>query len=138
MSMGLLATGIAAYKMTLSQLANTGDLLSSTVKLSLWCKLEELVGIIAACVPCLKAQIESLLRRAGVLNAKFSTYISSFSFSETQPISTRELSTQRTEHRNDSRNDSDVGLARFGTRADWESGTTKSAALSSQSREVGP
>jgi hypothetical protein len=34
MAMGLIATGIAAYKMTLSQQVNTGDLLSTSVKLS--------------------------------------------------------------------------------------------------------
>jgi hypothetical protein len=132
MAMGLLATAIAAYKMTLSQEANMGDLLLTTVKLSLWCKLEEQVGIIAACVPCLKAQIESLLRRVGVLKGRFSTYISSFSFSETQHLPTQEISVHTTEYRNDS----DVGLARFATHSDWASETTKSAAASSKFREV--
>lgn len=57
MAMGLLATGIAAYKMTLSTNVGKGDLLSTTVK----------VGMSAACMPCLKAPAERFLKRVGVL-----------------------------------------------------------------------
>lgn len=68
MAMGLFATGIAGYKMTLSTKVFKGDPLSTTVELSLWNRLEELVGIIAACMPCLKSHAERLLKRIGVLS----------------------------------------------------------------------
>jgi hypothetical protein len=61
MAMGLLAMGIAAYKIPLSREVNNGDLLSATAKLSLWNKLEEQLGLIAACLPCLTSQMEHLL-----------------------------------------------------------------------------
>jgi hypothetical protein len=71
MAMGLFATGIAGYKMTLSTKVFKGDLLSTTVELSLWNRLEELVGIIAACIPCLKSPAERFLKRIGVLSTHF-------------------------------------------------------------------
>lgn len=67
MAMGLVATGIAAYKMTLSTKFQKGDLLSATVQLSLWNRLEELVGMSAACMPSLKAPAERFLLHIGVL-----------------------------------------------------------------------
>lgn len=67
MAMGLLATAVAAYKMTLSVRVFEGDMLQTTVTLSIWCKLEELIGIIAACLPSLKRPSEELLRRFGLL-----------------------------------------------------------------------
>ena len=70
MAMGLFATGIAGYKMTLSTKAFKGDPLSTTVELSLWNKLEELVGMTAASLPCLKSSAERLLRRVGVLSTR--------------------------------------------------------------------
>lgn len=75
MATGLVATAVATYKMTLSQKANMGDLLSTTVELSLWCKLEEQLGIIAACLPGLKSQIEKLLQQMGVLKSKFPPFV---------------------------------------------------------------
>ncbi|KAL5315240.1 hypothetical protein ACEPPN_017891 [Leptodophora sp. 'Broadleaf-Isolate-01'] len=80
MALGLLATGIAAYKMTLSQLSHSGDLLATTVKASLWCKLEEQVGIIAACLPCLKSPAERVLRRVGIVMSQPKQFISRPSF----------------------------------------------------------
>lgn len=68
MAMGLFAAGIAGYKMTLSTKVFKGDPLSTTVELSLWNRLEELVGLIAACMPCLKSHAERLLKRIGVLS----------------------------------------------------------------------
>lgn len=65
--MGLLAAAIAAYRMALSDAAFAGDLLSSTVMMSMWCMLEVLLGIIAACLAPLKAPAERLLYRAGLL-----------------------------------------------------------------------
>jgi len=68
----LMATGIAAgvvsvYSITLSDKVFGGNLLSTTVTLSLWCSIELLLGVIAACLPFLKASTERLLRRFGLL-----------------------------------------------------------------------
>lgn len=71
MAMGLFAAAIAAYRMSLSKAAFSGDILSTTVKMSLWCEMEALVGIIAACVPCLKAPAERLLRQFGLFADRF-------------------------------------------------------------------
>lgn len=67
MAMGLVATIIAGIKTKTFKNVYLGDPLSTTVDSSMWAKLEELVGIIAACMPCLKAPAEKLLRRAGIL-----------------------------------------------------------------------
>ena len=78
MALGLLATGIAAYKMTLSTKVYKGDTLSTTVELSLWNRLEMLVGIIAACMPCLKSWAEKILHQIGVLTSRFDITMVSF------------------------------------------------------------
>ncbi|CZR54724.1 uncharacterized protein PAC_04608 [Phialocephala subalpina] len=80
MAMGLLATTIAAIKMTTFKGAFLGDPLSSTVIGSLWAKLEEQVGIIAACMPCLKGPAERILRRVGILATNFGQSIELPSF----------------------------------------------------------
>lgn len=67
MGLGLCATVIAGVKMTTFDDVGLGDPLYDTIKPSLYAKLEEQVGIIAACTPCLKAPIENLLKRAGIL-----------------------------------------------------------------------
>ena len=61
--MGLFAAGIAGYKTAISKKLSRGDFLSSSVELSLWNRLEGLVGLTAACMPCLKSPAERLLRR---------------------------------------------------------------------------
>jgi hypothetical protein len=71
MALGLLATGIAGYKMPLSKKVYLGDTLSTTVELSLWNRLEMLVGIIAACMPCLKSTAERFLQDIGILADRF-------------------------------------------------------------------
>ncbi|KAK0100506.1 hypothetical protein ONS95_008453 [Cadophora gregata] len=68
MAMGLIATIIAGIKTKTFKNVYLGDPLSTTVDSSMWAKLEELVGIIAACMPCLKARVEKFLRRAGILS----------------------------------------------------------------------
>jgi len=136
MAMGLFATGVAAYKMTLSQLANSGDMLASTVKLSLWCKLEEQVGIIAACLPCLKASIEGLLHRLGILKSRLGR-LSSFVVSLKQvwghspSVSPRDNYTQDVEG-----NDSDAGLVSFATDTEWTKGTTVTFKSTTTSTEI--
>ncbi|KAF2475932.1 uncharacterized protein BDR25DRAFT_339869 [Lindgomyces ingoldianus] len=68
MATGLLATGIAGAKMTTFNSLGQGDPMQATVKPSMWAKLEELVGIIAACMPCLKSPAQNLLRRLGLFS----------------------------------------------------------------------
>jgi hypothetical protein len=138
MATGLVATGIAAYKMTLSQQANTGDMLASTVKLSLWCKLEEQVGIIAACLPCLKASIERLLHRLGILKTRLGR-LSSFAVSLKQvwggspSVSPQDAPTQDVEEQ---RSDSDAGLVSFATNTDWTKGTSVTFKSTTESTEI--
>jgi len=84
MALGLLATAIAGYKMTLSKKVYLGDTLSTTVKLSLWNRLEMLVGIIAACMPCLKSTTERLLQEIGILTDRFDIPMLSFNISYKQ------------------------------------------------------
>lgn len=67
MATGLLAAAIAAYRMGISDETFAGDLVSSTVMMSMWCMLEVLLGIVAACMAPLKAPAERLLYRAGIL-----------------------------------------------------------------------
>jgi hypothetical protein len=63
MAMGLFAAGIALYKMVITVKVSKGDILSITVESALWNRLEGLVGLIAACMPCLKSRAERFLRR---------------------------------------------------------------------------
>jgi len=70
MALGLCATAIAGVKMTTFNDVGLGDQLYDSIKPSLYAKLEEQVGIIAACAPCLKAPVERLLRRVGVLSER--------------------------------------------------------------------
>ena len=67
MSLGLIAGAIAGYRMSISNATFSGDLLSTTVMMSLWCMLEVLLGIMAACMARLKAPAEQFLRRLGFL-----------------------------------------------------------------------
>ncbi|KAH7333499.1 hypothetical protein BKA65DRAFT_403766 [Rhexocercosporidium sp. MPI-PUGE-AT-0058] len=80
MALGLLATGIAAYKMTMLVHPPSGDLFATTIKVTLWCKLEEQVGIITACLPSLKSQAERFLRRVGIMKRQAAQFISKPSF----------------------------------------------------------
>lgn len=70
MAMGLLAAAIAAYRMAISDETFAGDLVSGTVMMSMWCMLEVLLGIVAACLAPLKAPTERLLHRVGLLASK--------------------------------------------------------------------
>jgi len=111
MAMGLLATGIAAYKIPLSREVNSGDPLSATVRMSLWNKLEEQLGLIAACLPCLKAQMEELLHRLGILKTRMSHW-STFATSSSPPRCYQSSNEPKTE---DARRSSDAGLVSFAT-----------------------
>ncbi|KAF2115960.1 hypothetical protein BDV96DRAFT_492371 [Lophiotrema nucula] len=70
MALGLLAAAIAAYRMSITNSTFAGDLLSSTVMMSMWSELEVLLGIMAACSAPLKAPAERLLKRMGLLASR--------------------------------------------------------------------
>lgn len=130
MALGLLATGIAAFKMYITKYFFIGDFLQTSVWFSLWCKLEELVGIIAACAPSLKSPVEKLLHRVGVLSEHRSGDI-------TRPSFVISLKDQTTPSRTNLQkaHGSKVGDLESNTRSeaglvdsehnDWESGTTE-------------
>lgn len=67
MSLGLGAGAIASYKISISDETFRGDLMASTVPLAMWNELEALLGIVAACVPCLKSPGEKILLKLGWL-----------------------------------------------------------------------
>lgn len=67
MALGLVATAVASIKMTTFNDFGKGDPMQATVRPSTLAKLEEVVGIIASCLPCLKQPAEHILRKFGVL-----------------------------------------------------------------------
>ncbi|KAF2258404.1 hypothetical protein CC78DRAFT_115911 [Lojkania enalia] len=71
MAAGLTATAMACGKMTTFNEFGKGDPMQATVEPSTWAKLEEVVGIIASCLPSLKAPTEKVLRRLGVISVRF-------------------------------------------------------------------
>ncbi|KAH6664457.1 hypothetical protein B0J14DRAFT_661366 [Halenospora varia] len=130
MALGLLATGIAAFKMYITKYFFIGDFLQTSVWFSLWCKLEELVGIIAACAPSLKSPVEKLLHRVGVLSEHRSGDITRPSFvislKDQTPPSPTNLQKARGSKVGDleSNTRSEAGLV-DSEHNDWESGTTE-------------
>jgi len=140
MAMGLFATGIAAYKITFSLRTNTGDPLSTTVEVSLWCKLEEQVGIIAACLPCVKAPMERLLYRIGILKSRFggfsafAAYLNHVS-GHSPSAFPQDISMPGIENIN--RNSSDAGLFTNPDQTNGTIATAKSTAASSRTAEFG-
>jgi hypothetical protein len=70
MSLGVMAGAISSYKISISDKTFAGDLLSGTVLMAMWNELEALLGIVAACIPCLKAPGERLLHRLGLLSSR--------------------------------------------------------------------
>jgi hypothetical protein len=75
MALGLVASAAAVVKAAYIALhLNVGpNLLLNSLYLSIWAKLEELVGIIAACAPTLKSPTERALRRLGLISNRSST-----------------------------------------------------------------
>jgi hypothetical protein len=69
MGLGLFATAASVVKIFLiKSYANSTDPLWDIVSLGLWGYVEQFAGLIAACVPCLKAPFERFLRRVGLLS----------------------------------------------------------------------
>jgi hypothetical protein len=67
MALGLLATAIMCIKMTTFNDFGKGDPMQATIKPSMLAKIEEQIGIIAACLPCLKSLAEHALKKFGIL-----------------------------------------------------------------------
>lgn len=70
MATGLLATAFACYKTTTFHTKGEGDQLITSVDSTFYAKLEQVLGIIATCMPWLKQPAEELLRRIGILGEK--------------------------------------------------------------------
>lgn len=123
MAMGLLATTISAIKMTTFKGAFLGDPLSSTVIGSLWAKLEEQLGITAACMPCLKAPAEKFLRRVGILATRFgqSVELPSFVVRKSRDSPPLPVGKIHVVHDNTIPEDGDIGLV-GSTKSAWASG----------------
>ncbi|KAM5354800.1 hypothetical protein ACJ41O_001446 [Fusarium nematophilum] len=69
MATGLWTATTAMVKTAqIAQWTTMGDTLWHMYSLSLWSQLEEVIGIIAACIPCIKSRVEALLRRFGVIS----------------------------------------------------------------------
>ena len=71
MATGLLATGALGAKLSTMKTFGKGDPMVASIRLVMWTKVEELLGIIAACLPTLKSLAERGLRRAGMLTTHF-------------------------------------------------------------------
>jgi hypothetical protein len=84
MSLGLLATAFTVAKIPNRAQLSKGDPLQSTILPSIYAKLEETVGIIAASAPCLKSSAEQLLKRLGILKEH---QLTTPSFVNSAPIS---------------------------------------------------
>ncbi|KAN0096780.1 hypothetical protein V8E51_015585 [Hyaloscypha variabilis] len=67
MATGLLATAFACKKATYFHTKGEGDQMINSVDSTFWAKMEQVTGIIAACMPCLKQPAEELLRKIGIL-----------------------------------------------------------------------
>jgi hypothetical protein len=69
MGMGVFAAAAEIVKLTyMRSYGQTGDMLWDCVGLITWSILEAQMGIVAACVPCLKSPLQTALRRIGLLS----------------------------------------------------------------------
>ncbi|RDL40551.1 uncharacterized protein BP5553_00530 [Venustampulla echinocandica] len=69
MGIGLFTTVAVIVKIPLiATFGKTGDVLWDNVNVATWSLVEGQLGIIAACIPCLKSPFERLLRRVGLLS----------------------------------------------------------------------
>jgi len=68
MATGFFTASTAAIKLGyIVRTGPSGDSLWNLYYLTIWTAMEEHVGIIAACVPCMASRIENVLRRAGII-----------------------------------------------------------------------
>jgi hypothetical protein len=71
LALGLLTTAIGAYRIFLIWQFGTNPVQDPTwanSRVTIWCVLEGSVGIIAACIPCLKRLVELLLVKLGFMS----------------------------------------------------------------------
>ena len=74
MGSGIFATACAAVKASqLHHMVYSKDPFYDGIGVAIWAHLEEYVGIIAVCVPCLKKPFEQALRKYGLLSTKDET-----------------------------------------------------------------
>jgi hypothetical protein len=67
MALGLLAGAAGLVKLTLvGVVRNSKDIFFDTATIGIWMNIENFVGIIAACTPCLKSSFERMLSRLGL------------------------------------------------------------------------
>jgi len=71
MAMGLFATAVLCAKLTTVKTVGKGDPMKASIRIVMWTKLEEQVGIIAACLPTVKRLAERVLRRWGLVTTRF-------------------------------------------------------------------
>ncbi|KAK2789663.1 hypothetical protein FQN52_006002 [Onygenales sp. PD_12] len=108
MGMGLVATGTVCVKMTTFVTVGQGDPLSSTVWPSLLAKLEELLGIIAACTPCLKSPAERFLQRIGVISDRYANSTTRPSFVASHHQAPKDYTISPNQNRNNRGDDIDM------------------------------
>jgi hypothetical protein len=71
MATGLLATGVLCAKLTTLKTVGKGDPMNASIRIVMWTKLEEQVGIIASCLPAVKQLAERVLRRWSLVTTRF-------------------------------------------------------------------
>jgi hypothetical protein len=71
MATGLLATGVLCAKLTTVKTIGKGDPMKASIRVVMWTKMEEQVGIIASCLPTVKRLAERVLRRFSLMTTRF-------------------------------------------------------------------
>jgi hypothetical protein len=71
MGMGLFATAVLCAKLTTLKTIGKGDPMKASIPVVMWTKLEEQVGIIAACLPAIKRLAERVLRKWSLVTTRF-------------------------------------------------------------------
>lgn len=75
MGLGVFTAAGVAVKLTLVPVyGKSGDRLWDSVDLNTWSILEGQMGIVAACMPCLKSPFQTVLRRMGLLKDSLCTW----------------------------------------------------------------
>ncbi|KAM7213501.1 hypothetical protein V8F06_011114 [Rhypophila decipiens] len=79
MGLGVFTASAVVVKMTvIGNFGNTKDPMWDVIELATWSIVEAQIGIIAMCVPTLKAPMESILRRVGLLTKRTNTHRSGY------------------------------------------------------------
>jgi hypothetical protein len=71
MGLGLFAGAASSMKaVAASQIGQTGDSTAEGIRIGRWSIIEEQVGFIAACIPCLRSPFQRILRRFGLISTQ--------------------------------------------------------------------